>query len=112
MAEGARVGLLPAGVEDHGGSLVAISPGGESGELRPDLGGDAFAGAHRPVHVAVPDRCRLGPGPVQEADGLAQGPAVFGPAAGRHQAAVAAAGPLLFGPDPLDEALRPARPLA
>jgi hypothetical protein len=74
-------------------------------------GPGAFAGLDGAVHVAVPDRGGLGAGPVERADRGAQGAAVFGPAAGRHQAAVAATGPLLLGPDALDEALGAGRPL-
>ena len=63
---------------------------------------DRLAGAHRALHVAVPDGRGLGAGPVDPADGLAQGMAVRRPHARREVGAVAAAGELLGHPVALE----------
>src|SRR6266516_4112566 len=81
-------------------------------ERREDLGGGPLTGLDRSIHVAVPDGRGLRPGPVERSDRGAQGLPEPGPAAGRHVAAVAAAGPLLVGPYALDEALGTAGPIA
>src|SRR6188472_2862510 len=98
--------LLSARVEDHQRTISSDVEGCE------DLGGGPFARAYGTVHVAVPNSRSLCAGPVERADRRSQGAAVFGPAAGGHQAAIAAARPLLPRPNPLDEALRSRCPLA
>ena len=77
------------------------------------LVGGALARAHRAVHVAGPDRRRLGPGPVDPPDRLAQRAAEVRPDAGwevRRRSSRAC--PRLVGPRLLDVRRRLARPSA
>src|SRR5260370_9630006 len=55
----------------------------------------ALAGLHRAIHVAVPDRGRLRPCPMQPPDRRTQRLAICRPDAGRHVCGVPASRPLL-----------------
>src|SRR5581483_12105391 len=80
--------------------------------LGEDLPGGALARLEGAVHVAVPARRGLRPGPTDASDGRAQGGSVLRPHTGREVRAVAAACPLLGGPVELDVVDAPARAIA
>src|SRR4051812_1425737 len=83
-------------------SLVGYRTNRPLNALKCLLGG-TLTRLHRAVHVAVPDGGGLGAGPVDRPDRRSQRVSEARPGAGRHVAAVAAAGPLLLGPAALDE---------
>ena len=85
--------------DDGGSSAGSRGTPAVSGE---DLGDGAFGGLDGAVEVAHPLGGGLGAGPVDRADGLAQRGTEAGPGAGGEVGAVAAPGPGLGGPVPLD----------
>ena len=104
------VGLGPRAAARRDGPTRPPGPSGL--QPRQDLLADPLARAHRAVHRAVRRRRRLGAGPVQPPDRLAQPPAVLGEHAGGEVAHGAAARPALLGPVQLEHLERLAPPWA